>query len=289
MKWLYKLERKFGKYYIPNLMEIILFGSLAVYLLSVTVIPNLLNMLYLDPSKVIKGEVWRLITFVFVPGSGGNSILIILNLYFMYLIGMALESYWGGFKFNVYFFINYFLTIIACMLTGIPDVVMTNVLSIPGFSISLYLAYATLCPDATFYLFFILPIKAKVMLYINWAIIILQAVEFLINGSLLGVVLTFVPVVNYLIFFGPSTVKEKKERKNNVIRMKDYKKKMNSTKKPYTHKCTVCGLTDIDDPDMDFRYCGECDGKHAYCSKHIKNHKHIKNNKESKTIELKKD
>ena len=74
-------------------------------------------------------------------------------------------------------------------------------------------------------------------------------------------------------------LKERKARKNNVIRMKDYKKKMNANKKPYTHKCTVCGITDIDDPDMDFRYCGECDGKHAYCSKHIKNHKHIKNNK----------
>ena len=93
MKWLYKLEKKFGKYYIPNLMEIILFGSLAVYLLSVTVIPNLLSMLYLDPSKVMKGEVWRLITFVFVPGSGGNSILVILNLVIGIMLNHIIHKY----------------------------------------------------------------------------------------------------------------------------------------------------------------------------------------------------
>ncbi len=59
MKWLYKLERKYGKYYIPNLMAIIVFGSLAVYLLSATIMPNLLSILYLDPSRVMKGEIWR--------------------------------------------------------------------------------------------------------------------------------------------------------------------------------------------------------------------------------------
>lgn len=269
MKWLYKLERKFGKYYIPNLMLIIVMGSLGVYLLNMTIMPNLTYQLMLIPGLVLKGQIWRLFTFVFVAESGGT-FLTIINLYFMYLIGMNLENIWGGFKFNVYFFISYILTVIVSMVTRIPAMEF-------GISISLFFAYAKLYPDSEFLLFFILPIKAKILFYINWAIIILNSINYLINGMPLGILLTLVPVANYLIFFGPSSFKATKQKKNNVVRMKDYKKKMNTTKKNYTHKCTTCGITDIDDPDMDFRYCGECDGKHAYCSKHIKNHVHIKN------------
>ena len=143
-------------------------------------------------------------------------------------------------------------------------------------NLSLFLAYAKLYPNAEFLLFFILPIKAKYLGYFNWAIIILGVLQSIINFSIQGILINLVPVINYLLFFGASNYREKKMRNSSVIRMKDYKRKINSVKKSYTHKCTVCGITDVDDPDMEFRYCSRCNGKHAYCEKHILDHEHIK-------------
>ena len=48
-----------------------------------------------------------------------------------------------------------------------------------------------------------------------------------------------------------------------------------TVKAPYTHKCTVCGKTDVDSPDLEFRYCSRCNGYHCYCQEHISNHTHI--------------
>ena len=45
--------------------------------------------------------------------------------------------------------------------------------------------------------------------------------------------------------------------------------------KPYRHKCTVCGRTDVTNPELEFRYCSKCKGYYCYCMDHINNHVHI--------------
>lgn len=266
MNWLDKLEKKFGRLYIPNLMLAITIGTLIVYAFSF-MMPSVTYAMELNPQKVLQGEVWRVITFIFVPDST-QSILFIITIYFYYMAGSTLEKVWGGFKFNVYYLIGMLATILVSFIVNVP-------VNGSFVNLSLFLAFAKIYPDMQILLFFIIPIKMKYLAYFNWAVIILSAGRYIYNGQYIGVLYALIPVVNYLIFFGINNYKQTKMRAGSVIRMKDYKKKVNSAKKNYTHKCTVCGITDVDDPNMEFRYCSKCKGKHAYCSKHILDHKHI--------------
>lgn len=284
MTWLNKLERKFGKYYIANLMLIITMGSAACYLFSM-INPQIITLFSLDPAKILQGQIWRLITFVFVTPS--SSALYIFTIYFYYIAGSSLEHEWGEFKFNVYYFVGILSTIIVAFIsyfllsagisltiTSLSNYYSNIYLAATLMNLSLFLGYAKLYPEREVLLFFLIPVKIKWLGYLNWAIIILNFVSGLINLDITGILFTIVPIVNYLLFFAKSNYREKKMRANSVIRMKDYKKKINSAKKPYLHKCEECGITNEQDPDMEFRYCSKCVGKHCYCEKHILNHKH---------------
>ena len=270
MTWLDKLERKFGRFYIPNLMLIITIGIAFVYLVDSYAQINIASLLYLDRSLVFSGQIWRLITFVFVPQSGQSTIFLILTLYFYYFSGRYLEEYWGSFRFNVYYLSGIIITVIVALITGVTGVTGEYV------NLSLFFAFAKLFPDMELLFMFFIPIKVKYLGYLNWAILLLETGSALLRGDFLGALLVVVPIINYLIFFGKSNYNQAKRRKSSVIRMKDYKKKIKTVNKEYTHKCEVCGKTDTDYPDMEFRYCSKCEGQHCYCSEHIFDHIHVK-------------
>lgn len=287
MNWLNKLERKYGRYYIRNLMTIVTAGSAAVYILAMLFASTgFLSYFTLDPAKILQGEVWRLVTFIFVTPS--TSILYAFSIYLYYIAGTALENAWGGFKFNVYYFVTVISTIIVAFICfslmsngiglsydSIKNYYNNIYLAATLMNLSLFLGYAKLYPDAQILLFLIIPIKIKYLGYINWIIIGFSFVKSLISLDISGALFTIVPIVSYLIFFLKSNYRETKMRTSSVIRMKDYKKKINSSKNPYIHKCEVCGITNLDNPDMEFRYCSKCNGKHCYCAKHILDHKHV--------------
>ena len=269
LNWINKLDRKFGRHYIHNLMGIIIAGSAAVYIIDYVTGMGLYGMFFLSPQLVMQGEIWRLVTFVFAMDPG-NIVFAAFSFYFYYLAGNALENEWGGFKFNLYYLFGMLTTIIIMFTTKFPFADASYI------NLSLFLAYAKLYPNTEFLLFFFLPIKAKYLGYINWALILLGIAQGVVKLSIPLILLNIIPIVSYLIFFAGNNYREAKMRSSSVIRMKDYKRKINSVKKSYTHKCTVCGITDVDDPDMEFRYCSRCNGKHAYCEKHILDHEHIK-------------
>ncbi|AOR23814.1 rhomboid family intramembrane serine protease [Clostridium taeniosporum] len=272
MKWLNKLERKFGKYYIPNLMWLVISLSALVYVITYFILGNFnyINKLVLYPEAVMNGEIWRLITFVLIPPLSGNLLVVIITLYFEYIVGTNLENVWGGFKFNVYFFVGVISTIIISFLTG-------TVATGSAVTLSLFLAFAKLFPEHTVLLFFIVPIKMKWLGYLAWAKIIFDIVYSLIHGGgFIGVIVCLIPIINYLLFFAKSDYKKRKVRTNSVIKMSEYKKKSIKTKKKgYRYKCVVCGITDKDDSNMLFRYCSKCKGDQVYCEKHIYDHEHI--------------
>lgn len=279
MNWLNKLERKFGRHYIENLMLIITFGCAAFYLSSMVFGTRILSYFTLNPEKILQGQVWRLITFIFVTPS--TSILFVFTIYFYYIAGSSLEYTWGAFKFNVYYIVGILTTIVAAFLgyflyiNGIAlyfksDVYFASIMM----NLSLFLAYAKLFPESEIYMFFVLPIKIKWLGYANWAILGLTIIKSIIDFDLVGILFAIAPIINYLLFFLRSNYRDAKIRTGSVIRMKDYKKKVNAGKKLYIHKCEVCGITNEDDPDMEFRYCSKCNGKHCYCEKHILNHEH---------------
>lgn len=280
MNWLNKLERKFGKYYIPNLIFYITVGSAFCYLLSFILGNSFLQYFILNPVKIMQGQVWRLITFIFVTPS--TSILYIITISFYYFIGRDLQAIWGDFKFNVYYFTNVLITIILSIV-GYFIARYSGAVIYASFAsastlmnLSLLFAIAKICPDNEVLLYFIIPLKMKYLGYFNWALIAFELVEGIIEKDIFTIIYAIVPIISYLLFLGKNNYNERKMKTKSVIRMKDYKKKVNSNKKKYTHKCEVCGITNLDDEDMEFRYCSKCVGKHCYCEKHILNHEHKK-------------
>jgi len=260
LKWLNKLERKYGRYATSGLMKYIVAANLAVFLLEV-INPGLEANLMLIPQAVMVGQVWRLVTFILIPPAT-SAFWILFTLYFYYIIGMGLEQAWGSFKFNIYYLVGMIATIIVSLIGGSPAIgVFIN--------LSLFLAFASIYPNHEVLLFFILPVKVKYLGILN---AVLLAQQFIMGG--VGIKLMILAsLANYFIFFGKDFIelfKTKKKVKRNkekfkVIEMKDYVR----------HRCTVCGITERDDPNMEFRYCSKCSGHKEYCMNHLKNHEHI--------------
>jgi len=260
LKWLNKLERNYGRDAISGLMKYIVAANLAVFLLEV-INPGLEANLMLIPQAVMAGQVWRLVTFILIPPAT-SAFWILFTLYFYYIIGMGLEQAWGSFKFNIYYLVGMIATIIVSLIGGSPA---TGVF----INLTLFLAFASIYPNHEVLLFFILPVKVKYLGILN---AVLLAQQFIMGG--VGIKLMILAsLANYFIFFGKDFIelfKTKKKVKRNkekfkVIEMKDYVR----------HRCTVCGITERDDPNMEFRYCSKCSGHKEYCMNHLKNHEHI--------------
>ena len=156
--------------------------------------------------------------------------------------------------------------------------------------LSLILTFATLHPDSQFLILFIIPIKGWVLALVYLALEVIQIFNLSYPVMLFPHNLfPLVALANYLLFMGPDMKnllplswrvkagKAKPAKKTGVIPLpgsQDYKR---PAPKPqdYNHRCTVCGRTDTEFPDLEFRYCSRCVGYHCYCEDHISNHEHI--------------
>lgn len=263
MNWFDKLERKFGHIAIKGLMTIIVALNAAVYLLSF-LDPTLQFKLKLIPSLVLHGEVWRLITYIFIPPVA-TPIWIIFVLYFYHMIGSSLEHEWGSFRFNIYYLLGMICTTAAAFLTG-GDTTATYL------NTSLFLAFAYIYPDFQILLFFVLPVKVKYLAWLNWGFIAVTVLFPLFPVS--TKVAAAVSVINFFIFFGKDLLTRSKTNRH----VYHNKRRFNADlPKNFTiHKCSVCGITEKENPRMDFRYCSTCEGDYEYCMDHLESHNHIK-------------
>ena len=151
-------------------------------------------------------------------------------------------------------------------------------------NMSLFFAFATLYPDMRVLLFFIIPIKIKWLAWIDAALFAWSILSSLFGvftaglAALPGVVLPLVAILNYFIFFWDNFLqlfgRVKYRTSRQTINFKQAAKKAQQ-QKGYIHKCAVCGKTDTDYPNEEFRYCSKCNGYYCYCSEHIHNHVHI--------------
>lgn len=262
MNWIDKLERKIGKFCIKNLMMYIVALNGFVFFLVSFVNGNLINKLVLVPELVLKGEIWRLVTYIFLPPTY-SFIFIIFVLHFYYLVGMSLEHEWGSFRFNVYYFLGMIGTTIGVFITGGYG---TGVY----LNLSLFLAFARLFPNFEILLFFVIPVKIKYLGWLEWIFIGFTILFFPIPYK----VSAAASVINYFVFFGRDIIRNSKNNRNAYYNRKNFKEKIPNIKT--FHKCEVCGITEKEDPNMEFRYCSECDGYHEYCMDHLYNHEHIK-------------
>lgn len=260
---------------IPKLMLYVVIGNIAVFLLSgMDTTGTLRSMLAFSPELIFKhGQIWRLITFIFIPESSG--LVLILILYFYYFIGNALEDAWGTAKFTVFYISGVVLTVLygtlAWLITGYSFGVTIHYVNL-----SMFFAFATMYPDLQVLFMFIIPIKVK-WLAIADAVLFAMGV---LTGSFPMNLLPIVALLNYVVFFGDWLFayfgKEKRNQRKTTVNFKNEQRRIHQEmkNKPYNRKCEVCGRTDTDFPELEFRYCSRCEGYHCYCMDHINNHVH---------------
>lgn len=277
---------------IPNLMLYIAIGNLIVYFFSlVDPSQTIYSYLYFSRADILRGQVWRLVTYVFtyLNDSGlVGTLLSFLMLFCYYQIGKMLEGQWGTLRFNLYYFSGIFLMDVGAMLLGCDA-------DISSLNLTLFLAVATLLPDLRFLLYFIIPVKAKYFAWFYFAVIAYElfvGLAYMIRGLASGFVylqwlFPLIALANYFLFFGkdvknvlPDFLRYRKSRKRQQQFKQGYpgwadKYRSADGKQPYHHKCTVCGRTDTEYPALEFRYCSRCNGYYCYCQDHINNHVHI--------------
>ncbi len=269
----YRFLNSHPRFGIPRLMLFIIIGNALVFLFSQMDRTGMLAWyLCFLPDRLLRGELWRLVTFVFVPGT--NRILsLVLELYFFYLIGSTLEQAWGAGKFTVYYLFGMALSILygilARLIAGISVPVTGTYISL-----SMFFVYATLWPENRVLLFFIIPVKVK---WLAWV----EAALFLLTMILSRTLLPLVGIANYFLFCGDSLLASLKLfRLRNSGSAARFRRDVRQAQKKqedrvYTQKCAVCGRTDTEHPELEFRYCSKCTGYHCFCSDHIYNHVHF--------------
>ncbi len=295
-----RFERKFGKYAIRNL-SLVLIGCYIVGYLMEFLAPTFLGYLSLSPYAILHGQVWRLVTWVFIPPTQSNIIFIIIMLLFYASIGQALERTWGSYRYNVYFFQGMLFTILGSFLyMAYLYVFRADALSLQGLfsytvygvtetgvsgyflyastafstyyiNMSIFLAYAATFPDMRVLLMFFIPIKVKWLGLLYAALLIY---EFIVSGLVVKFAIV-ASLLNFVLFFFTSRKAVHRGPKQ-MRRQHEFRKQTKTTRGVTKHKCAICGKTELDDPEMEFRFCSKCEGNYEYCADHIYTHTHIK-------------
>lgn len=193
-----KLERKFGRYYIPNLMLYIVIGNIVVFVFQY-LFPELNFEAYMnfDRELIMQGQVWRILSFVLVPFST-NPIFMLISCYFYYLIGSQLEQVWGGFRFNVFYIVGVIGTIICGLISGYATAYYLN--------LSLFLAFAILFPNERFLLFYFIPVKAKWLAWIDVAFLSYNMIISFAYGFWASGLCILISFLNIAFFFGGNLI-----------------------------------------------------------------------------------
>ena len=265
---------------ISNLMLYIAIGTAIVYLFSMIDPSNLLlYALSFDRGAILSGQVWRLISYIFIP-TDDNVLFLAISLYFYYYIGRSMENVWGPFRYNLFYLCGVVITDLAALLLGVNA-------NIAYLNLSLMLAFATLYPENRVLLFYIIPIKMKYLAWFYFGLTIYELVTYPFPYNLFPVF----ALLNYFLFFGSDVLRVlpdflrprrgskpfgdfgQRKQKPNPNWAKDYQKQ--ASQPLYRHKCTVCGRTDTEHPHLEFRYCSRCNGYYCYCIDHINDHAHV--------------
>ncbi len=293
MKLINKLERKFGRYAIKNLMYyIILMYALGFVILLVN--PDIYyNWLSLNAPAILHGQIWRIFTYIIYPPTG-SLITILISLYFYYVVGTMLERQWGSFRFNLYFFTGVLLHAIAAILIYL---VWGMVLEMGTYylNLSMFFAFAAMFPDMQVLFMWLIPIKMKWLAWIDGIYFAVTIVAGLMSEHLsiqmigrlysFGIiankayaVMALVSLLNFLIY-ATSFRSVQRMAPKEIYRRKSFEQKMQKAQMPKDaprHKCVICGRTEKDAPNLEFRFCSKCEGNYEYCQDHLFTHEHVK-------------
>ena len=258
MSWLDRLEKRLGFLAIPGLLRYVAALTALVFLLYKWD-PHYLSLIALDPAAVMRGEVWRLVTYIFIPQLGSlipvpdwfNAAFFV---FFLIWVGDRLEQAWGAFKLSLYFISGMIGTTIAAFFFG-AQFSSSMLIS------SLFFAFARFYPDVVIFFAYILPLKVK---WIAWGYAVILFWQFLV-GTMSFRSALLMAFANYLIFFGAEFFQEARQRTQVSARRQQYESQIRDAAEPL-HKCAVCGATELSDSNLEFRVAR--DGE-EYCMAHL--------------------
>ena len=285
--WLDRFCAKHRNLAVPNLMLYIVIGNVIVFVLDMFSRYSFSHMLTFVPYYIFHGQIWRLVTFIFVP-EGSKLFFVAISLYFYYFIGNALEREWGSARFTVFYgigvLVNIAVGLVLSFLYGLNY--PWPVVSMYYINMSLFFAFAALYPDLQVLLFFIIPVKVKWLAWISGAFFALSAISSLLRLDILNALLPVIALLNFFVFFWTNITSEIGYRRGQVRHQTSHQtihfqsavrqQRKKEAQQGYRHKCAVCGRTDADHPELEFRYCSRCAGYHCFCQDHIFNHEHFK-------------
>ena len=324
MDFLHKWEKKFGKRAIPRLTRYIIMTYIAGYILMLVggatgTYSTIASMLYLSPPRILRGEVWRLVSWLLIPPNtltqSAMDLFTVIMLFVYYQLGSLLEQVWGDFLYNVYIFTGLIMTIVgAFLLYAFSGADYGALFSTYYVSLSIFLGFAMTFPEQQMLFMFLIPIKIKYLAIVDIAYLIYSVVQAArVNLWVPVLVMILCSLAGTILFFfgtkGFTTLKNKQ-------RKRVYQRKMQGGRansgwgptgrtgqggmqggRPYgaaptgskidrttfgsggparrsVHRCAICGRTELDAPDLEFRFCSQCNGNYEYCSDHLKNHTH---------------
>lgn len=288
-----RLRRKLEKYAIPNLTLYLIICYGIGYLMQYLV-PAGYQYLMLDPFLVLKGQVWRLVTWILIPPDSSNIFFVLITLYLYYSLGGLLERIWGTYKYNVYLFSGLLFTILGAfvlcgysvlmgaqptMYTGLyllnnGSAVYFGQFSTYYINMSIFLACAASIPDVQVLLMFLFPIKVKWLGIVYGIILLVNCIQ----GGIATWIVVIFSLLNFLVFFLRSKGKMHLSV-GQIKRQQEFHQKMRSagqTKGITRHKCAICGRTELNGDDLEFRFCSKCNGNYEYCQYHLFTHEHVK-------------
>lgn len=288
-----RLRRKLEKYAIPNLTLYLIICYGIGYLMQYLV-PAGYQYLMLDPFLVLKGQIWRLVTWILIPPDSSNIFFVLITLYLYYSLGGLLERIWGTYKYNVYLFSGLLFTILGAfvlcgysvlmgaqptMYTGLyvlnnGSAVYFGQFSTYYINMSIFLACAASIPDVQVLLMFLFPIKVKWLGIVYGIILLVNCIQ----GGIATWIVVIFSLLNFLVFFLRSKGKMHLSV-GQIKRQQEFHQKMRAagqTKGITRHKCAVCGRTELDGDDLEFRFCSKCNGNYEYCQYHLFTHEHVK-------------
>ncbi len=288
-----RLRRKLEKYAIPNLTLYLIICYGIGYLMQYLV-PAGYQYLMLDPFLVLKGQIWRLVTWILIPPDSSNIFFVLITLYLYYSLGGLLERIWGTYKYNVYLFSGLLFTILGAfvlcgysvlmgaqptMYTGLyllnnGSAVYFGQFSTYYINMSIFLACAASIPDVQVLLMFLFPIKVKWLGIVYGIILLVNCIQ----GGIATWIVVIFSLLNFLVFFLRSKGKMHLSV-GQIKRQQEFHQKMRSagqTKGITRHKCAICGRTELDGDDLEFRFCSKCNGNYEYCQYHLFTHEHVK-------------
>jgi hypothetical protein len=247
------LERHLSRLAIPRLIRYVVALNALVFIL-LTLDPKYISALVLDREAILQGQVWRLVSWIFIPDTL-SPIWVIFYLMVVWWTGELLEGAWGTFRLNAYYFLGMFFCVASALIFGASGGNMF-------LNLSLFLAVATLAPNMEILFLLVIPLKLKWVALIS----LLWPAYILVTGSLPVKMIVIMCLGNYLIFFGPSLLRRSRENRQTMRRGARFEATKDSS--PTLHRCEACGITEVTDPHADFRVAN--DGK-EYCTRHLPN------------------